>query len=109
MRTRSKIGIGCLAIILAIVAAGAWFWFSREPRPIVVDDAGPMGERVEIVAVSKSELPGAEQVRARLETATGRDVLAIRAATGQGLDRLLAAVGKALNNRAAEGSTEEKP
>ena len=68
-----------------------------------------LGERVEIVAVSKSELPGAEQVRIRLETATGRDVLAISAATGQGLDRLLAAVGRALNNRAAEGSTEEKP
>jgi len=46
MRTRSKIGIGCLAIIVAIVGVGAWFWFNREPRAIVVAEAGAMGERV---------------------------------------------------------------
>lgn len=46
MRTRSKIGIGCLAVILAIVCAGAWFWFTREPRPIVVAEAGAGGERI---------------------------------------------------------------
>ena len=58
MRTRSKIGIGCLALILAIVAAAAWFWFTREPRPIVVDDAGPMGERVQIGGAPANFYPG---------------------------------------------------
>ncbi len=46
MRTRSKIGIGCLAIVLLIVGAGAWFWFTREPRPIVVAEPGDGGERM---------------------------------------------------------------
>lgn len=58
-----------------------------------------LGERIEIVAVSKSELPMAEEVRARLAEAIGREVIAISAVTGQGLDRLLAAVGKALSSR----------
>lgn len=58
-----------------------------------------LGERIEIVAVSKSELPVAEEVRARLADAIGREVIAISAVTGQGLDRLLAAVGKALSSR----------
>lgn len=46
MRRRSKIGIGCLVIVLAIVGMGAWSWFTRKPRPIVVAEAGAMGERV---------------------------------------------------------------
>ncbi len=51
-----------------------------------------LGRRPEIVIVSKSELPGAADVRARLAAETGRDVLAVSAVTGQGLDRLIAAV-----------------
>lgn len=66
-----------------------------------------LGERVEIVAVSKCELPGADDVRARLEAAIGSEVLAISAATGQGLDRLLAAVGRALANRDAAETPRE--
>ena len=58
-----------------------------------------LGERIEIVAVSKSELPVAEEVRSRLAAAIGREVIAISGVTGQGLDRLLAAVGKALSSR----------
>jgi len=48
-----------------------------------------LGERPEIIAVSKAELPGAEEVRDRLAAATGRDVLLFSSVTGQGLDRLL--------------------
>jgi GTP-binding protein len=44
--------------------------------------------RDEIVAVSKGELPGAEDVRQRLSDELGRAVLCISAVTGQGLDRL---------------------
>jgi len=55
-----------------------------------------LGERPEIVAISKAELPMAAEVRDRLAQAIGRDVLAISAVTGQGLDRLLAATVEAL-------------
>ena len=58
MRTRGKIGIGCLAIVLVAAAAMAWFWFNREPRPIVVDDAGPAGERVAIGQAPANFYPG---------------------------------------------------
>jgi dienelactone hydrolase len=58
MRTRSKIGIGCLVIVLAIVGAGAWFWFTREPRPIVVAEAGTGGERVMLGEVPANFFPG---------------------------------------------------
>jgi GTP-binding protein len=58
---------------------------------LVLHDAA-LGERPEIVVVSKSELPGAEEAQARLAAETGRDVVAASAVTGQGLDRLLAAI-----------------
>jgi GTP-binding protein len=48
-----------------------------------------LGERPEIIAVSKAELPTAEQVRDRLAAATGREVLLFSSVTGQGLDRVL--------------------
>jgi GTP-binding protein len=48
-----------------------------------------LAERPEIIAVSKAELPTAEEAQARLAEATGRDVLTFSSVTGQGLDRLL--------------------
>jgi GTPase len=48
-----------------------------------------LAERPEIIAVSKAELPGAEEVRERLAEVTGREVIAFSSVTGQGLDRLL--------------------
>ena len=53
-------------------------------------------DRPEIVAVSKCELPGAEEVQQRLSADLGRDVLAFSAVTGQGLDRLLRQVSDAM-------------
>jgi GTP-binding protein len=50
----------------------------------------------EIVAVSKAELTGSEEVRTRLEKELGREVLAVSAVTGQGLPRLVAAVAELL-------------
>ena len=58
-----------------------------------------LGRRPEIVIVSKAELPGAEAVRARLAAETGGDVLAVSAVTGQGLDRLIAAVAGELDRQ----------
>ena len=59
-----------------------------------------LGQRHEIVVVSKAELPGAEEVRLALVEAIGREVLAVSAVTGQGLDRLLAAVVKEMDRPA---------
>ena len=47
-----------------------------------------LGERPEIVVVTKGELPGADAVRDSLQAELQRDVLLISAVTGQGLDRL---------------------
>jgi GTP-binding protein len=60
-----------------------------------------LGTRPEIVVVSKSELPGAEDIRAALASALGRDVLAISSATGAGLDRLVGAIATELDAREA--------
>jgi len=51
-----------------------------------------LGRRPEIVVVSKAELPDAEAIREALAAQIGRDVIAVSAVTGQGLDRLLHAI-----------------
>jgi len=56
----------------------------------------------EIVAVSKAELPGSEEVRAGLEQKLDREVLAVSAVTGQGLSRLVARVVELLDAFAVE-------
>ena len=48
MKRRYKIGLGLLAVILVFVGVNAYFWFTREPRPIVVVEAGDGGERVSV-------------------------------------------------------------
>jgi GTP-binding protein len=58
-----------------------------------------LARRPEIVAVSKAELPGASEVRDELARELGREVLAISSVTGLGLDRLLHAVARALDER----------
>ena len=62
-----------------------------------------LGERPEIVVVSKFELPGAEDVRRSLEQAIGREVLGVSAVTGQGLDALLRRVVVELDAGRASG------
>ncbi len=58
-----------------------------------------LGARPEIVVLSKCELPGAAEIRAELAAAVGRDVLAISAATGEGLDRLLWEITRLLDEK----------
>lgn len=55
-----------------------------------------LGERPEIVVVSKCELPGAQAVREQLEGIIGRPVLAISAVTGEGLNLLTQAIARQL-------------
>jgi GTP-binding protein len=57
-----------------------------------------LGERPEILVVSKSELPAAPETREALQAATGRPVIAVSAVTGEGLDRLLAAVVREMDS-----------
>jgi GTP-binding protein len=56
-----------------------------------------LADKPEIVAVSKAELTGGEEVRTRLERELGREVLAISAVTGQGLAKLVTAVFEKLS------------
>lgn len=64
-----------------------------------------LAARHEIVAVSKCELPGAEELRQQLEAELGREVLAISGVTGAGLDRLLHAITRQLDARPTEAAT----
>ncbi len=59
-----------------------------------------LSNRPEVVAVTKAELPTAAEVHRKFVEALGPDVLAISAVTGQGLDRLLQAVRRHLDERA---------
>ncbi|MEZ6069017.1 MAG: GTPase ObgE [Pirellulales bacterium] len=55
-----------------------------------------LGQRYEIVAVSKCELPSADDVRRVLEQHIHRDVIAFSAVTGAGLDVLVRRIAGAL-------------
>jgi GTP-binding protein len=69
--------------------------------------------RPEIVAVTKAELPGAEETRDRLaqqlaEQNDPRDVLLISAVTGQGLNRLTGEIARLLALRSEEEAARKK-
>lgn len=61
-----------------------------------------LAARAEIVAVTKCELPGALAVKRRLAESIGRDVLAISAVTGSGLNRLLEQIVAHLDSQTAK-------
>ncbi len=65
-----------------------------------------LGERPEIVAVSKADLPGGSSIRQRLAEELNRPVLLISAVTGQGLNELIAAVVRRLDDTARDGGAE---
>jgi len=71
----------------------------RTIREELVRYDAALGTRPEIVAVSKCELPEAADVRERLAGELGRDVLAVSAATGAGLEALRRAVVAELDRR----------
>ena len=64
-----------------------------------------LGERPEILAVSKAELPAASEIQRQLKEFTGHDVLAISAVTGAGLDKLLYAIAHQLDARREAAKT----
>jgi len=57
-----------------------------------------LGQRPEIVAVTKADLPEAAAIRERLAAQLGRPVLLVSAVTGQGLNELIAAVVRTLKD-----------
>ena len=55
-----------------------------------------LGQRPQLVAVTKAEIPGAEEVHAQLAALTGENVFLISSVTGQGLNDLSQAIHQAL-------------
>ena len=73
----------------------------RAIREELVRYDASLGERPEIVVMSKCELPGAGEARAGLAESIGRPVIGLSAVTGQGLDALLRAIVLELDREAA--------
>ncbi len=65
-----------------------------------------LGDRPEIVAVTKAELPGAEDVVARLRQELPREVLLISAVTGRGLNQLIGAIARMLEEHRQEPAAQ---
>lgn len=61
-----------------------------------------LGERDEIIVVTKSELDGADEVREALRNISGRDVFLISAAVGKGLDELVREIMDRVESRRTE-------
>ena len=60
-----------------------------------------LGKRIEIVVVTKAELPGAAEVRDLLATETDKPVFLISSVTGEGLVELTRAIVQELDSVAA--------
>jgi GTP-binding protein len=63
-----------------------------------------VGERPEILCVTKAELPGAVEVRDELQKELGREVLLISAVTGQGMRDLIHRISEALDAAKAKAA-----
>jgi GTP-binding protein len=61
-----------------------------------------LGQRDEIVVVTKAELEGAEEVRSGLQTVSGHDVFLVSAVTGAGLQELMLEIIKRVRQRREE-------
>ncbi len=59
-----------------------------------------LGDRPELIAVTKSELPDAQGIRDQLAEETGKEVFLISAVTGSGLNQLTGAISTAIQQRA---------
>lgn len=68
-----------------------------------------LAERVEVVAVTKCELPESRETAERMAAALGREVLAVSAVTGQGLDQLRRRIDEGLTASREAASTEPRP
>ena len=64
-----------------------------------------LGERPEIIAVTKAELPGAAELQTSLAAETGKEVLLISSVTGQGLNVLTRAIANVLAEQKSAAAT----
>jgi GTP-binding protein len=84
----------------------------RAIRRELEEYARELGQRPEIVVVSKAELSEAGLVQQRLSDTTNSEVLAVSAVTGAGLDKLLWRIADELDRQAAgraDGSPAYQP
>jgi GTP-binding protein len=58
-----------------------------------------LGQRPEILVMTKSELPGSEEIRDELQRETGRDIILVSAVTGQNLNVLINRIAELLSQR----------
>lgn len=68
-----------------------------------------LGQRPEIVVVTKCELPGSDEVQWALSASLGRETLAISAVTGEGMDRLLATIVQTIDAQRHAAQSSEAP
>lgn len=74
-------------------------------RNELAEYSSELANRPEIIAVTKSELPGAEEVIHKLKEVSGRDdVLQVSAVTGQGLNTLVNRIATALAEQKSAAS-----
>jgi GTP-binding protein len=62
------------------------YWTIREELKQYNDE---LASRPELIAVSKAEFPGAQQIQQEIEQAVGKEVLLFSSVTGQGLSQLM--------------------
>jgi GTP-binding protein len=74
----------------------------RSIRHELLEYDAQLAARPEIVAVTKAELPGAEEVHRQLSEALGKPVLLISAVTGQNLNHLIGAICALLRETVVE-------
>lgn len=66
-------------------------------REELVQYNSALGDRPEIICVTKAELPGAEEIQKELQASSGKPVLLISAVTGQGLPELVRQIAAQLD------------
>jgi len=71
-------------------------------RHELVEYKPELADRPELIAVTKAELPSAEDVRQQLATRAGRPVLGISAVTGHGLSELRRTIADLLDQQPAD-------
>lgn len=68
----------------------------------------PLAEKPEVVCVSKAELTGADEVRAKLAADLGHDVFLMSSVTGQGLSQVVGRVAELIAELKREEAEAEK-
>ena len=71
----------------------------RQIREELIQYNEQLGQRPELIAITKAELPGAAETRDALAAAAGKNTFLISSVTGQGLNELTTAIARQLSER----------